>query len=478
MGNSSSKTSPAEPAKINLAQFRLLRVVGKGSFGKVRVVEHKETKKTFALKYIRKSDCSKSNSVTNVIRERVILEELEHPLICCLRYAFQDAEYMYMVTDLMIGGDLRFHLNRKAFTEECIKFWIAELCAALFYLHSQGIVHRDVKPDNVLMDEAGHLHLADFNIATHLPTDRPLLSLTGTAAYMAPEIFLGKGYGTAVDWYSLGACFYECIYEKRPFRGRTHEDFANLAINSTPPYYKIAPPMSDECMSALKGFLCKDPENRLGSGGVSQISSHPFLDSFNFTDLAQKRAPPIYSPSKTNNFDTTHELEELLLEQSPLELRARKVARNRDGGTASKRKTQGKSTPSEIQEDERYDMMEKCYEDFDYTKLPRRKLSIAAENLEDLAPPAPLLQPPANISNRISADNLQKSESTGSQIILVLPAGESEPVISTEKDAAPSESGKQSFWKRCVGSAPKPLERGVIGKSGSRLTASSSRRGN
>jgi len=477
MGNSSSKTSRTEPTKVSLAQFRLLRVVGKGSFGKVRVVEHKETQKTFALKYIRKSDCSKSNSVTNVIRERVILEELEHPLICCLRYAFQDAEYMYMVTDLMIGGDLRFHLNRKTFTEECINFWIAELCAALFYLHSQGIVHRDVKPDNVLMDEAGHLHLADFNIATHLPPDRPLLSLTGTAAYMAPEIFFGKGYGTAVDWYSLGACFYECIYEKRPFRGRTHEDFANLAVNSKPSYPKITPPMSDSCMSALKGFLCKDPEERLGVGGVSQISSHPFFESFDFTLLAQKRVPPVYSPSKTNNFDTTHELEELLLEQSPLEVRARKVARHKDDGTASRRKNQGKSTPSEIQEDERYGMMEQCYQDFDYTKLPRRKLSITAETLAALGSPASLQLPPMDIaiSNLLTTENIQKSDNTGSQISLLPPT---EPAQSTGREAAPSESGKQSFWKRCIGSAPKPLERGVIGKSGSRVVASSQRRGN
>ena len=166
-----------------------------------------KTKEIYALKYIRKIDCVRADFAHNIIRERRILQELEHPLIVNLRYAFQDEEFMYMVSDLMyafqlsllinlrLGGDLRFHINRKTFTEEAIRFWIAEVACALRYLHTRGIVHRyhafigvtygsDVKPDNILLDAEGHAHLADFNVASYLQPNRKLTGRSGTAAYM------------------------------------------------------------------------------------------------------------------------------------------------------------------------------------------------------------------------------------------------------------------------------------------------------
>ncbi|KAK5190247.1 Serine/threonine kinase, partial [Cryomyces antarcticus] len=131
----------------------------------------------------------------------------------------------------MNGGDLRFHISRKTFTEEAVRFWIAELGCALRYIHSQGIVHRDVKPDNVLLDSDGHVHLADFvsvcvtkgaktnaddlqNVASEFTPNKLLTSKSGTLAYLAPEVYEGKGYLSEVDWWSLGVLFYECIYNK------------------------------------------------------------------------------------------------------------------------------------------------------------------------------------------------------------------------------------------------------------------------
>jgi serine/threonine kinase 32 len=137
----------------------------------------------------------------------------------------------YLVVDLMNGGDLRFHISRKTFTEEAVRFWIAELGCALRYIHKQGIIHRDVKPDNVLLDSEGHIHLADFvstleflglihllitfqNVASDFVPGKPLTSKSGTLAYLAPEVYKGHGYTSGADWWSLGVLFYECIYNK------------------------------------------------------------------------------------------------------------------------------------------------------------------------------------------------------------------------------------------------------------------------
>ncbi|KAF9571843.1 hypothetical protein EC968_010644, partial [Mortierella alpina] len=198
------------------------------------MVERRETGKIYALKYISKAQVIKMEAVRNILRERQILETLDHAFVVNMRFAFQDDEYMYMCMDLMMGGDLRFHLNRKQFGEDVVRFWIAELCSALTHLHSQGIVHRDIKPDNVLLDEKGHAHLTDFNIGCKLTPEKPILtSQSGTVAYMAPEVFKGSGYGTSIDWWALGVVFYESIYGKRPFQTENINDLKKAIATQT-----------------------------------------------------------------------------------------------------------------------------------------------------------------------------------------------------------------------------------------------------
>ncbi|CAG8507868.1 10707_t:CDS:2 [Acaulospora colombiana] len=298
------------------------------------------------------------DALINVFRERSMLEELDHPLVCNLRFAFQDDEYMYMVMDLMMGGDLRFHLNRKTFTEDAIRFWIAELACAIRYLHSKGVVHRDIKPDNVLLDDLGHVHITDFNIARHIRADKPLTSHSGTCAYMAPEVFRGGGYGVTVDWWSLGVLFYECIYG----RSDNQEELKKMILKAPIKYLDMDPPVSPACVSAIQEFLERDISRRLGCGpnGFELIQKHPFFRNFDWPALENKELNPIFRPSSDRiNFDATYDLEELLLEEQPLEAKSRRrKPRKRKDGEGSEKEAQ-------------YQLIEEKFKPFDYTVFER-----------------------------------------------------------------------------------------------------------
>lgn len=359
MGNSSGKPVVFTDA-VNLNHFRLLRVVGKGAFGKVRIVERKDNGSTYALKYIRKDEVVRSESVRNIIRERRMLEHLNHPFLCNLRYSFQDVEYLYLVVDLMTGGDLRFHISRKSFTEDAVRFWIAELGCALRYIHSMGIVHRDVKPDNVLLDGDGHVHLADFNVASEIRPGKELSSKSGTLAYLAPEVYEGRGYRTEVDWWSLGVVFYECIYNKRPFEATNHEQLAQRIVKAEPRFPTTNPPVSQVCLHAISSLLEKDRRQRIGAASWESFWDNPFFRPIDFQALVRREIDPVFIPSSDKtNFDATYDLEELLLEEAPLEARARRQ-KPRDA-------LKHDATQQEIRTDELHRMIETLFEPFDFT---------------------------------------------------------------------------------------------------------------
>ncbi|KAI9502400.1 kinase-like domain-containing protein, partial [Coemansia spiralis] len=324
MGNSIAKQQAEQG--LGLHKFRLHRVIGRGSFGKVRMVEHRETNKTYALKYINKATCIAMRAQNNTLRERDMLEEIDHPFVVNLRFSFQDEYTMYMVMDLMIGGDLRFHMLRRRFVEGVIKFWVAELACAINYLHASRIVHRDIKPDNILMDHQGHVALTDFNIATRVHDNKPHYAMAGTANYMAPEVVSGAGYTYSVDWWSLGVVMYECIYGKRPFRNKKNADELKRALLYEEIQFPIIADVqvSFDCISAMRGFLTKDPQMRLGATGLAGVKAHPFFASINWALLEQKQLEPPFMPaSDQSNFDISHDLEEMLLEPEPLDPRKR-----------------------------------------------------------------------------------------------------------------------------------------------------------
>ncbi|CAJ0923623.1 unnamed protein product, partial [Ranitomeya imitator] len=189
----------------------------------VCIVQKKDTETMYAMKYMNKQQCIERDEVRNVFRELEILQEIEHVFLVNLWYSFQDEEDMFMVVDLLLGGDLRYHLQQNVqFTEETVKLYICEMALALDYLRSQHIIHRDVKPDNILLDEQGHAHLTDFNVATIIKDGERATAMAGTKPYMAPEIFQsflngGTGYSFEVDWWSLGIMSFELLRGWRPY---------------------------------------------------------------------------------------------------------------------------------------------------------------------------------------------------------------------------------------------------------------------
>ncbi|KAI1661973.1 kinase-like protein [Daldinia decipiens] len=393
MGNSQGKPVDLN-GEVNLNHFRLLRVVGRGAFGKVRIVERKDTNLSFALKYIRKDEVVRSESVRNIIRERRMLEHVNHPFICNLRYSFQDIEYMYLVVDLMSGGDLRFHISRKAFTEDAVRFWIAELGCALRYIHGQGIIHRDVKPDNVLLDADGHVHLTDFNVASDVIPGKVLTSKSGTLAYLAPEVYAGKGYDVRADWWSLGVLFYECIYNKRPFEGNSESSLTNVILAANPKFPVTQPPVSLPCLYAIGSALNPNPDKRLGHTWQSFITES-FFQCIDFEALERKELEPVFIPSADKtNFDATYDLEELLLEEAPLEARARRQK--------PRERLKDDATEKEIREEELYRTIEREFQPFDYTVAAYKKLT--AQQADGTGDDSPAMSPANEEGRAISTD--------------------------------------------------------------------------
>nr|XP_039321292.1 serine/threonine-protein kinase 32C isoform X2 [Saimiri boliviensis boliviensis] len=362
MGSSMSAATARRPVfddkdDVNFDHFQILRAIGKGSFGKVCIVQKRDTEKMYAMKYMNKQQCIERDEVRNVFRELEILQEIEHVFLVNLWYSFQDEEDMFMVVDLLLGGDLRYHLQQNVqFSEDTVRLYICEMALALDYLRGQHIIHRDVKPDNILLDERGHAHLTDFNIATIIKDGERATALAGTKPYMAPEIFHsfvngGTGYSFEVDWWSVGVMAYELLRGWRPYDIHSSNAVESLVQLFSTVSVQYVPTWSKEMVALLRKLLTVNPENRLSS--LRGVQAAPALAGVRWDHLSEKTVEPGFVPNKGRlHCDPTFELEEMILESRPLHKKKKRLAKNksRDSSRDSSQSSQGcaSSLPSEL----------------------------------------------------------------------------------------------------------------------------------
>lgn len=311
--NPTTGAQKEEIKKPGLEDFEMVRVLGKGSFGKVILCRKKDTRKLYAIKVLKKRHILKKKQVRHAKTERSVLEYLDHPFIVKLHYAFQTGEKLHFVIDYLPGGELFFHLGKHGrFDERLGKFYSAEIALALGHLHSQQVVYRDLKPENILLDSDGHIKLADFGLSKEeiRSSTEGSNSFCGTPEYLAPEVLNRSGHGTAVDWWSLGALLYEMLTGLPPWYS---QDKRKLFASIQRSELRFPGYVSQGAQRILEAFLERDASIRLGSKeDVEEVKAHPFFQSIDWDALYHKRIrspfiPTIEPNSETsNNPDTTN----------------------------------------------------------------------------------------------------------------------------------------------------------------------------
>uniref|UniRef100_A0AAY4DY77 Ribosomal protein S6 kinase n=1 Tax=Denticeps clupeoides TaxID=299321 RepID=A0AAY4DY77_9TELE len=279
--------------KADPSQFELLKVLGQGSFGKVflvRKIVGPDAGQLYAMKVLKKASLKVRDRVRTKM-ERDILVEVNHPFIVKLHYAFQTEGKLYLILDFLRGGDVFTRLSKEVmFTEEDVKFYLAELALALDHLHNLGIVYRDLKPENILLDEAGHIKLTDFGLSKEsVDQDKKAYSFCGTVEYMAPEVVNRRGHTQSADWWSLGVLMFEMLTGTLPFQGKDRNETMNMILN--PQWYDFEPYIMSLCVGA-------------GPDGVEEIKRHAFFSTIDWNKLYRRELQPPFKPAAGKPDDT------------------------------------------------------------------------------------------------------------------------------------------------------------------------------
>uniref|UniRef100_T1JKP5 Non-specific serine/threonine protein kinase n=1 Tax=Strigamia maritima TaxID=126957 RepID=T1JKP5_STRMM len=306
--------------------FDFLKVIGKGSFGKVLLAKHKSDGKIFAIKVLEKKMILKRNETRHIMSERnVLLEATQHPFLVTLHYSFQTSDKLYFVLDFINGGELFFHLQRERyFPESRAQFYAAEMATALGYLHQTGIVYRDLKPENILLKFDGHIVLTDFGLCKEgIYSDNKTSTFCGTPEYLAPEVLRKQPYTKAVDWWCFGSVLYEMVYGLPPFYSRDTPEMYDNILNKP---IRLRTNISVAARDILLKLLQKNPDMRLGSSDadVVEICEHEFFKSIKWSDLVEKRIPPPYIPDVQDRMDLKNIDPEFTREPVPASIRVQR----------------------------------------------------------------------------------------------------------------------------------------------------------
>uniref|UniRef100_A0A0R3S2K8 Serine/threonine-protein kinase tricornered n=1 Tax=Elaeophora elaphi TaxID=1147741 RepID=A0A0R3S2K8_9BILA len=330
--------------RLTVADFTSLKVIGRGAFGEVRLVQKIDTGHVYAMKILRKTEMLEKEQTAHVRAERDILSEADCEWVVKMYFSFQDPLNLYLVMEFLPGGDMMTLLIKKdTLSEDATKFYIAEAALAIQAIHNLNFIHRDIKPDNLLLDSKGHIKLSDFGLCTglkkahrteyyrnwpsQLPKDfvtKPFgskrkaetwkrnrraiaYSTVGTPDYIAPEIFQPNGYTKACDWWSLGVIMYEMLIGYPPFCSETPQETYRKVINwKQTLLFPPEMPISVDAKTTIRKF-CSEPEHRLGhSGGVEELKICQFFRGIDWNNIRKCPAPirvDVKSIDDTSNFD-------------------------------------------------------------------------------------------------------------------------------------------------------------------------------
>ena len=306
--------------KQSIRQYESLSIIGRGAFGEVHVCREKNTGNIYAVKKIKKEILIEKKQLIHIRNEQYFMSNVKNEWIVDLKASFQEGEYLFLVMEYCPGGDfMNLLIEKDILTEKEAKFYLAELILAIESIHKLDCIHRDIKPDNILIDSDGHIKLSDFglskisekifeqnsnnnNIGTHIKN----YSCVGTAFYVAPEVLKKTGYGPEIDWWSAGVIFYEMLVGYAPFCSKETKEACYKVMNwekylEIPKKVKMK--MSDEAQDLIYKLI-SNKNKRLGKNGAEEIKKHPFFSDINWDNIRNMKAP--FIPYLENEYDTKY----------------------------------------------------------------------------------------------------------------------------------------------------------------------------